>query len=465
MRTHLQKILSALAALPVLLLLPVPAAAFLDTFVCDSAIYSSGGTLGGGRPNVLFIINNSRNMVDQKSDTEAYDPTVEYLPSTYARNGAYFRNNPSSPWQSQVAPKADGSLKVNCAPAVAALQDYGFWKGGLDGDGNCSSKNNDQNDYFLGNLVNKLSAVKVVNAWESNKLYQVGDVIRPTNTASPLRFRMVGFEDVTKQSGSSEPDWPVEPGPTEIIKDAGVRWQVTSSILALSQAVVKQVVGSLRNDVNVGVMIFGNNNDGGMLAKTPEFSTGNGLDGRIRSIGDNSADQVTNFNTLYRVIDTIPHVSSNTSEDIAGAVWDAGVYYRGRYDDTNIRLGQPRYAVPSPITSSCQYNFILVLTTGASEPNTTAQNAIEDQTGLGFLASGDEAPLDGVIGPNDAAKKVNQIDPAPSFSPFMLEKRRIRTSIIQFLTKSGDLEDAALKSGGEYALVNDTAALRKRCGG
>jgi type IV pilus assembly protein PilY1 len=446
-----KRLLSTILPIALLLILPSPAAAFLDTFVCDSAIYSAVSDTQGSKPNVLFIINNSRNMINQKTDADAYDPNVVYLPRNYKTYGVYSRNNPTAPWDLHVDTvdgTLEGGIKVTCAPALHALTEYGFWKGGLNSAGGCSTRNNDQRDFYLGNLVNKLEAPEIVEEWKPNHWYEIGDVVKPTYD-SPFRFRVVAIERdrITRRSGATEPDWPKDPDPTLRIPDNDLYWQVTTDILTLTKAVVKQVAGSLRDRVNIGVMSFGDNNDGGWV-RSPVLPIG----------GENEPNLIA----FRQAVDSIAGVASNTHEVVAAAIWDAGVYFQGQYANQNLRIGQPRSpAYPSPVLASCQYNHILVLTTGASESSSQARNIIGDVTGLGFDANGKEMPPDGIVGPNDAAKRVLGIDPAPHFTPFMLERRRVRTSVIQFLTYSADLEDAAIKGGGKYALVRNTAELEE----
>ncbi|MDO3376790.1 pilus assembly protein [Geoalkalibacter halelectricus] len=433
------KILKLHFLLALFLLLPFASFGAPDEYLGDSAIYVLDGESSGVRPNVMFLINNSRNMVDQKAGTDAYDPEVDYA-GPYQRNGVYFRNNPSSPWQLRVAANADGSLKVSCGGedpngARQLLLNNGFLKGGLDSNGNCSNKNNDQKDFYLGNLVNKLESEPVINQWQVSTNYAAGQIIHPPGNTQ-LLFRSLN----AGTSGAASPEWPTEPAGATV-EDGTITWEMLSSIFDVTREVVLQVVESLRNQVNVGVMVFGNNNDGGWV-KAPVVNVGT-LD-----VDGNGGEN--NYQNFRQVVQTLAHVSSNTHEPIAGALYDASLYFRGEYD-SNKRVGQPRSpAYPSPIEYHCEISHIVVLTTGASAPTSPTANALGDLNG------------DGIVGPEDGAYLLYNTDHRPN----MEGTQRVHTNIIQFLTKSVDLESATDEDhgNGTYVLASSTedleAALR-----
>ncbi|KIH76919.1 type IV pilus assembly protein PilY1 [Geoalkalibacter ferrihydriticus] len=423
------------------LLLAVPPAGFAapDEYLGDSAIYAGADEGGEVRPNVMFFINNSRNMVDQKAGTGAYDSETIYS-GPYVPNGVYFRNNPSSPWNLRIQAASDGSLKVSCGGddphgARQLLLHNGFFKGGLNSDGNCSNKNNDQKDFYLGNLVNKLESTPVINEWQSNTTYPAGQIIHPPGNTQ-LLFRSLN----AGASGGSSPEWPTEPAGATV-EDGTMTWEMLSSIFDVTREVVLQVVESLRNQVNVGVMVFGNNNDGGWV-KAPVARIG------TEEIDGSAGEE--NYQNLRQQIINLAHVSSNTHEPIAGALYDASLYFRGQYD-SNARVGQPRSpAYPSPIEHWCEVSHVVVLTTGASAPTSPTANALGDLNG------------DGIVGPEDGAYLLYNTDHRPNTQ----EIQRVNTNVIQFLTKSLDLERATDKDhgNGTYVLANSTedleAALR-----
>ncbi len=452
----MKQIIRTLNLLMILAVLPISAVAGPDQFVCDSAIYSGGSS--SVTPNIMFIINNSKNMADQSAGTEPYSKLVDY-PGSFKKNGIYFRNNPSSPWQLKVdtvGGTATGAIKVTCGGtaitgAKELLLENGFWTGGLDDAGLCSNKNNDQKDFYFGNLINKLENTPVPQTWSPNTEYALGTLITPT-TSNGFTYRAT-FNLISKTSGASEPIWPTTPG--SVVVDSGIKWERVSDLFEVTKVVVQQVVSSLRTRLKVGVMTFGHNNDGGYIrAKVdsvyPDGATGDDQFKRISALlNTGTAATAYTLSTGGSVtVNSLVPISSNTSEPVAAPLFDASLYFRGQSDSTT-RIGTEvggLTAYPSPIQWKCQKNFIVLLTTGATDLLPIVASKIGDH---------DDNNVEGEVA--DAAKLLKNFD----HNSTLVGTQGVQTSIVQFLTKDAKLEKATTVpyGNGTYVLANSTEQL------
>ncbi len=402
-----------------------------DDYIGDTAIYS--GESSNLRPNVLFIVDTSQDM-EQSGGTEPYDPATTY-PGSYTKNAVYKKLNQSN-WQLYVDPNADGTIKVTCAEVLADLTDYGFSNRNLARNtGACGGKNDD-GDFYLGNLLNKITATPGTPAgWVTATSYAVGDVVKPSDASNTNTYRCI----TAGTSGAAEPTWPTTAGAT--VTDGTVVWEVSSDLLSVVQTVLKQVAGPLREQVKMGLMTFGTNNHGGYLKAGVKPLGVADKDKNDNLVGP------ANYTAFLNAVDGMTLVSSNSSQPVNETLWDARLYFAGQ-NDNNTKFSSDTFVAASPLENSCDRNFVIVLTTGSSTPSSQAANAMGD-----LDTDGTEGGID------DAAKLLYESDFwADDASNVLTEGDQvIQTTVIQLMTsKVAQLEEATDSTHGRGTYYNPT---------
>lgn len=430
------KSISALVILFGLLSLANSSHAAPDRFKGDTAIYS--GTAVKLRPNVLFVVDTSRDMA-QAGGVEPYDPAITYPAQGYATNTIYKKINQGN-YQLYVA---DVNAAGVCADAQALLLSTGFYNQALKKtDGTCSVRANEIGDYYLGNLLNKLNApVTVTATWAAGQAYALNDVVKPTSSTYNTTYRCIQ----AGTSGAVEPaPWPTAAGST--VNDGTVRWQITADLLAVVKEVLYQVSEPLRDDVKMGLMTFGTNNHGGFLkAGVNKVSASD-------TIVTTGADGPANYTAFRAAVAGMNFLATNTGQPVNETLWDAQLYYQG-LNNSNLKFSTDAFDAPSPIDYTCQKNYVILLTTGSSTPSPQAAAAIGDLDGDG---------TEGSI--MDAAKRNYETDALADVAAVAqsLGMQRIQTTIIQLMTsRVPDLETATNGSHGRsaYYLANSTDEL------
>jgi len=423
------------AILLVFLCLPGMAQATLDQYLGDSAIYS--GSSEYLRPNVIFLIDNSAGMA-QAGSRDPYDPDTTYSGSydtwtVYNRTAAtggtinyvsYITNSGSD--------AADLLENVTCATADEALLANAYYAGPLKkNDGSCNASQ--AGNYFLGNILNYIeSAAVTAAAWSLGTSYAVGDTVSPTTPVYDANGTALEYECVTAGiSDASEPSWPTEVGAS--VTDGTVVWELSGSIIDLVKATLSQVIDGSRESVKIGVMVFGDNNAGGkVLAPVAELAVGD-------------TDGGTNYTTLTSAIDGITLLNAN-SQPVNELFYDVAYYFKGENSSSG-KISSDNVPYLSPLDYSCQKNFVILLTTGATDTNNPKTRAIGDLNG-----DGNEGYVD------DLAKDNYESDLDDSTT----DVENIQTHVIQLLTPKVDrLEDATNGSHGRgsYFHVNNANEL------
>ena len=411
--------------------LPFSASAEPDRFIGDTAIYSSSTEYL--RPNVLFIIDNSAGMA-QAGSREPYDPDHDYsYTGGYPRYQVLERKSSTGGNTANYVQYIDDvNADVSCGTAQSALTQNGFYAGELKkNDGSCSAAQ--PGNYYLGNLLNYIDST--TPTWAANHSYSVGDKVQPTTLVTDSKGTPLTFEVVTSgTSGASEPTWPTQPfdsnGVPVPVTDGGVVWEFSGTILQMVQTTVNQVVAGARDSVNFGIMVFGDSNKGGKVLEP------------VQEIDTTAVDGPTHYTALTSAINNISLLNAN-SEPVNEALWDGGVYYSGGSD--YIDTSNTSYS--SPITKTCQKNYIIVLTTGnADQTNQTSHH-------FGDIDGDDHASL-----VDDAAKYLYETDMSSSLG----DTQRVQTDVIQLLTPKVDRLERATDGShgrGEYFQVQNANEL------
>jgi type IV pilus assembly protein PilY1 len=399
-----------LSGITLMLIFSMTAQAGPDQYVGDSAIYS--GAAASVKPNVLFVIDNSAGM-RQSGVSGEYKPETTY-PGTYSPNAVYVR---------QAATK--GTINYNlylnsidsvtCASAKTQLIGPGAYYGKLKkSDGSCDASQS--GNYYLGNFLNYLTQPAAVTPeWVSGKSYSQGDAVQDS-----------GVSYLCSQggtTGASKPAWPTTYDAS--VTDGTVIWILNpSSIIDMVESTVGQVTASVRDTINVGLMVFGDNNSGGKI---------------LRPVSDiSTASGQTAYDHLIASINGISNsLLSGNHQPVNEALWDAGLYYRGQNSST-LKISSERTTYPSPFDYTCQKSFIIFLSTGNTPDINHTKNLLTDLNNNGTV--GDAA---------DAA-----------IYNFIRDNQSVQTTIIQLMSVEVPiLKEAAAGGGGEYYNVWDTTKL------
>jgi type IV pilus assembly protein PilY1 len=245
-------------------------------------------------------------------------------------------------------------------------------------------------------------------------------LIKPSSN-STIEYRCV----VAGTSGATSPDWPADVGVT--ITDGTAQWERKASYLTVIQALFKQIALLMRDDVRLGIVIYGDANKGGQVwYPVRDLNDGNNLsefNAKVDALGDQT-------------------LSSGTARPINEALFDGTLYFQGK-DNSNDKVANNNKSLhPSPIDYYCQDSHVIVITTGSSyESNQSLKN---------FL--GNDAYV------MDVAKYAYENDLRNDLSG----TQRLHTNVIQLATTlDAQLEMAADENHGrgEYTLASSTQEL------
>jgi type IV pilus assembly protein PilY1 len=416
-------LLSIFSALTLVAVSAVPAMAGPDLFTGDTAIYGGEVSI---KPNVLFVIDNSAGML-QQGTSQAYNPATTYT-GPYSSNAVYVREAATGGtinYNSYIS-----SINyVSCTAAKDALTGPGAYYGPLKkSNGSCDASQS--GNYYLGNFLNYL--VTPPPTWQSNHAYNVGDTVYPTSgSAIAYRCTQAGT------SGDTAPTW-VSDG--SYIADGTAIWVVKpATIIELVDSVIKQVAASSRDSVNIGLMVFGDNEHGGKVLQP------------IRDISTTSADGTTNFNNFNSSIDgiNITTLLPGNNQPVNESLWDAGLYYRGQNSSTK-KISSDKVSYPSPIQYTCQNkNLIIVLTTGNTPDTQHTKSYLTDLNVNGTDGDAADASMYNLYTDKD-----NNYD--------SVNNHIVETSVIQLMSAEVPiLAEASARGGGKYYHVNDGSELEK----
>ncbi|MBP1751563.1 MAG: hypothetical protein H6Q57_399 [Geobacteraceae bacterium] len=223
---------------------------------------------------------------------------------------------------------------------------------------------------------------------------------------------------------------------------------IQSQIEIVRNAVLNVSAG-VSNSVNIGLMSFGSNKSGGKV---------------LRKVGDiSSSTAFANFSSVLPGTATTgePLLTGN-GRPLGEALYDAGAYFKGVYpvigNDTSLS------PYPSPISYTCQKNFIVVITNGDTDLDGSPK--LGQTTALGTVADYDGDGLEpGAYGTgthymDDVAKFIYENDVNASLSGI----QRVVTHAIQVFSPDKPLVRSATNDShgrGSYHVASDANALSK----
>lgn len=312
----------------ILLLSSLPAFAGPDDYVCDTAIY--GADAAQVKPNVLIIFDTSGSMDDDLKDIQCgavdvagpYNDTVNYTSLTATK---YCGSNSGGSWSSTCSENAvykctsysggnctnwskvmNDFNSISCSSAIKnALSSTGYYTGNRNLENNCRRSSSQSYHYELGNYI----------VWAN--LANGGPV---TGTVEECREVSLGKK------------------------------------VTVAKSVVTDIVNSTEG-VNFGLMRFNSNDEGGNFAS---YAVGGSTyKTTIKDMVGIHNGRTTNQQALVATINSSA-ISASGYTPLAETLYEAMLYFKGASSHFN---SGTTYA--SPITSTCQPNYVIVVTDGA----------------------------------------------------------------------------------------------------
>lgn len=411
------------------------AAAFAD----DTEIFVNQAALRNVRPNILFIIDTSGSMDSAvEAQRPPYDPNQVYAGRCAAGTVYWVESgtgnvNPPACSSAQQFP----ATANRCAAAGSSLAGLaGMWTGDLL-----------RFDLATARWVRLAGSVASADLLEC----RADSGVHGFNDTSLLRYAQDGTATAPwTGTPAREIDWGTAPAYT-LYSANWLNWYysppapTSMSRLQVVQSVATSLVGSI-DDVNLGLMRFSNNDEGGMV---------------IREI----ADIATSRDAL---ISDINALTADGFTPLAETMYEAGQYFAGRAVDFGLDSG-PIPSVPasrdprdtsryqSPIAYQCQRNFAILLTDGEPTQDTSANTLIPALPNYASLVGGGcSGTGDGACLPDMAAYlHAADLSTLPG-------QQNVTTYTVGFgpdVAGSTLLTQTATRGGGEAYAANDVTNL------
>ncbi|HQX46879.1 MAG TPA: hypothetical protein PK555_05665, partial [Steroidobacteraceae bacterium] len=437
MSTHRSRLATALACGA--LSLASGAAALAD----DTEIFVNQAALRDVKPNILFIIDTSGSMSSTVQAPRApYDPATTYGGSCSAGT-VYWRESGTGSTEPPAcnSPSRISAAANRCAAARSSLAGLaGSWTGDTARFDPVSATWSRLSGAAPDSLVECRadSGTQGPDDTSSLRYAQNGDAGAPWS-ANPSREIDWGTASTYTLYSANWLNWYYSPPvPTAI------------SRLQTVQAVATSLVGSI-SDVNLGLMRFSSNTEGGMV---------------IHEI----ADIATARDSL---VDNINSLTADGFTPLSETMYEAGQYFAGRavaYGAQSEVGGTPSPSVPasrdpqdasryqSPIAYQCQRNFAILLTDGEPTLDTGANALIPALPGYASLVGG------GCSGTGDGAclADMTQYLHDADLSSALPGQQNVTTYTVGFgpdVEGSTLLDQTATRGGGQAYSADNVANL------
>jgi len=438
----------------------------------DTELFVATSSGAGIRPNVLFIIDNSGSMSTKVDTQKPYDPAITYPGSSFvpkcATDRVYYQSgtNPD--------PKCGSNLKyfnldqLDCKSAVEAFKSGGRYIDHLV---------QYDPDTLIGKVKGKLTVIDTGERWEQldslhpdrsvECLADQGKFGQGTDETKP--YHADGPKDVNGNWVASSTDAGVFNYDVSQLDDTYtlysgnyLNWTVSPKELIPRIDIVKEVATSLINSVN-GVNV-------GLMHYNPSQG------GRVAYALENVATARGPIN------DAIKALTASGNTPLSETLYEAQQYYRG----SKVTYGTGTYGAASvgksldgatgnylsPITDTCQQNYVVFLSDGLPTDDLAATTDIQKLTDLspppantflGLTGSGTcdvekTGEANGVCF-DDLAEFMAEGDLSSLPNSPKNEGQHVKTYTIGFSEDIPVLSDAAKRGGGEYYQANDTAEL------
>ncbi len=414
----------------------------------------TGNTVSNERPNILFIIDTSCSMSEDVTTQVPFNPATTWT-GTCDKDRVYFKtgDNSSSP------PKCTAANSVpmkafKCDAAITSMALAGYyiadraaqWKGsgprwrgvaGNTGDSVWVECKGDEGKHGDGVNFSRLWPADAGNGpWTSSE-------------AQKIKWDSNGANAGYVFYSANYINW-LTNGST-----------IVQSRLKIVQQVAINTVNQLAVDdaVNVGLMQFSNNTNGG--CGTTATSEGGMV---LHELGEVKANQAA-------IVDQINKLNADGCTPLSESLYEAYLYLAGGKVNYGVKsrknpdtggqfpsVAGSRQAAPndaiykSPLTISCQRNFIVLLTDGLPTADNSADAKIKTLLGKDCNGTGDGKCLD------DLAHYMYTTD----LRPGLINNQTVTTYTIGFGPDVNDsplLQNTASGAGGVFYQAKDTATL------
>ena len=392
------------------------------------------------RPNILFIIDNSVSMGTQVRTQTTYDPSVTYSGSC-STSRIYWRTGTGNP------PSCFTNYYFNSSAWVCQAGATAFGTAGFFTDTMAQYDDVYQKKWVT---LNQFQKNQLVECQDDNGIHGDGN---PVTDVYPKNGASSGA-NAWQANGNGAVVWGAQP--TDVVYTAYsgnyLNWYYGPTAFETRLKVVQDVATNLLNSingVNVGLMTF-NYSQGGYVVHAME------------NIATARSSMITQINAL----------TPSTYTPLSETLYEAGLYYRGNSVDFGTSSVAAALSSPtvynSPLSASCQKNFIVLLTDGEPTQDHDADALIKSLTDANGKTFADFVPggqcdvetypagfnPDGGDCLDDLAQFLHEGDQSS-----LAGAQNINTYTIGFTVDLPILADTASRGGGQYYTANDTASL------
>ena len=401
------------------------------------------------QPNILFIIDDSGSMAGLVSTQANYDPKQTYT-GACGNGHVYYSTTGSAPDCS--SPNWFDKTALVCKAGLDAIAATGIY-------GPDTVAQYDDSSSTARTWV-KLVTSQKDQLVECKADYGVDGDGSPADAVYPINGVTSG-----KDAWSADPKdpnaitWDSTAGTntTYTLYDGNyLNWLATPPTLATKLSIVQNVATTLLtslNGVNVGMMTFNDNSQGGYVVVP------------MQDIAMARADMISKINALVASTDT----------PLSETLYEAALYYMGRMVDYGNPASVAASRKPddpstylSPLQASCQHNFIIYLTDGEPTSDTGADGKITslvDANGQSFSTLTGSGTCDvETYPPEFHPVGGNCLDDLAQFLykgdlSTLPDQQNVITYTIGFTVDLQNLSKTAARGGGAYYTANDTASL------
>ncbi len=409
----------------------------------DTEIFVGGNNTASIQPNILFIFDNSGSMDGLISSQNVYTPATDFLAGTtcdasrvyYAASGNGAPNCSSANWVNLSA--------VVCQAALTAFTTAGKYTAAF---ARYDIASRSAGSRRWTSLSTGVPAHLVECSVDSG--------VHGLDAASAAKYAM--DDTATTDTGYTTTAGNVirwSRQTTYTLYSANyLAWLNTPAATPRSKiSIVREVATSLLNSitgVNVGLMFFSSNNEGGMVSVP------------VEDIAINRATMLS----------TLAGLNAETNTPLSETMYEAGLYWRGQTWDygsrstkgglsylsaAGSRLTTDPTIYKTPIEYACQKNYIVYLTDGDPTADISANAKAATLIGGSCDTLGSVVPPDGICLDDLAAYYATK-----DLNSAIAGTQTAQTYTIGFNTPSQTLlQRTATRGGGKFYLANDTAGL------
>jgi len=415
----------------------------------------TGNAVSNQRPNILFIMDTSGSMNTNVVTQVPFNPATTY-PGSCSSSRVYFQlgsnsSNPPSCTNANSVPL----VAFKCNAAIQAFTTAGFyvadraaqWRGnplrwrGING--------NTSNSFWVecradaGIHGDGMNGLKL---WAAD-----GPLVGPW---TPLSALQIGWN----QNGANNSYVFYSANYINWLRNAST---IVQTRLEIVQQVAKATIDELvvADNVNVGLMRFSNNTDGG--CSNTATAEGGMMLREINAVAANATAMKNDIDAM----------NADGCTPLSESMYEAYLYWSGSAVDYGINsrsspgsggsmpsVLSSRQSAPntglyqSPLAISCQKNFIVLLTDGLPTSDNSANTEIQSLIGGNCAGSGDGRCLE------EIAQYMYENDVRPSLAGL----QNVTTYTIGFgpeVSGSAALQNTAAGAGGVFYEASDTATL------